>query len=283
MPRPLDEELVDDLVDAGSREHYADAALYDHEYRRRRADVAFYRGLARRLLGGPGRVLELGCGSGRATLPLARDGHAVVAVDRAPTMLARLEARLARAPAAVRARVTTARGDLRDVAVGGRFPLVIATFNVLEHLYTRVELAACLDRVRAHLAPGGLFAFDVQQPDLRWLSRDPDRRWARTRFTHPVTGARLEYSTSHDYDPISQIALIRLYYAPVDGDGPTRIVKLSQRKYFPAELEALLAASGFAVHERYGGFDGSPPAADSDTQIVVAGPMPGAAARRKRT
>ena len=45
-PQPLSDELVDDLVDAGSREHYADAGLYDHEYRRRRADVSFYRALA---------------------------------------------------------------------------------------------------------------------------------------------------------------------------------------------------------------------------------------------
>ena len=52
------------------------------------------------------------------------------------------------------------------------------------------------------------------------------------------------YSTNHDYDPVGQIALIRLYYEPVDGKGPTKIVKLSQRKYFPAELEALVAHAG---------------------------------------
>ncbi len=71
--------LVDDLVDAGSREHYADAALYDYEYRRRRADVTFYRELAREH---PGPILELGAGSGRVTVALARDGHDVVAIDQ---------------------------------------------------------------------------------------------------------------------------------------------------------------------------------------------------------
>src|SRR4051812_30986300 len=48
VARKLDQRLVEDLIDAGSREHYADAALYDHEYRRRRADVTFYRELARK-------------------------------------------------------------------------------------------------------------------------------------------------------------------------------------------------------------------------------------------
>jgi len=139
---------------------------------------------------------------------------------------------------------------------------------VLEHLYTRTELAACLARVDRHLDRDGRFAFDVQLPDLQWLTRDPTRRWARTRFTHPRTGEQLYYSTNHVYDPISQIALIRLYYDPVDGT-PGRVVLLSQRKYFPAELEALCAASGFVTVERYGDFAGAPLSGTADSQVVV--------------
>jgi hypothetical protein len=184
-------------------------------------------------------------------------------------MLAALEARLARAGAAVRARCRPVVGDLRDFSVGGRYPLVIAAFNVLEHLYTRVELAACLRRVAAHLAPGGRFVFDVQVPDPAWLARDPRKRWSRTRFTHPRTGERLVYSTNHDYDPIGQIALIRLYYDRLDGRGRSRVVHLSQRKYFPAELEALVAASGFDVVERYGDFAGAPLDRSADSQVLV--------------
>src|SRR4029079_17994840 len=123
-----------------------------------------------------------------------------------------------------------------------------------------VEVDACLRQVVQHLAPGGAFAFDVQLPDLAWLIRDPMKRGARTRFTDPTTGRAMLYSTNHDYDPVSQIVLIRLYYEPAD-DGPgaaagrgaapgrptVRVVKLSQRKFFPAELEALVAHAGFRV------------------------------------
>ncbi len=257
------------LVDLGSRQHYADAALYDHEYRRRRDDVRWYRELAQRVLGGPGRILELGCGSGRVTVPLLRDGHQVVAVDGAAPMLRALARRLVPAGAAARSRARLVEGDLRDVAVGARFPLVIAAFNVLEHLYTRTEFAACLARVAAHLAPGGRFAFDVQLPDPAWLARDPRRRWARTRFLHPTTRVPMIYSTNHDYDPVSQIVLIRLYYARADGRGRERVVHLSQRKYFPAELEGLVAASGFRVVERCGDFLGGPLQAGAESQIVL--------------
>jgi SAM-dependent methyltransferase len=280
----LPADLIADLVDAGSREHYADAALYDYEYRRRRADMMFYRELAKKRLPDGGRILELGAGSGRVTVALARAGYEVVAMDQSAAMLGKLRARVATLPAAVARRITVVEGDLRSFEItSGRsktrardtFPLVIAVFNVLEHLYTRVELDACLRCVVDHLEvakgsrPAGAFAFDVQMPDLAWLIRDPHKRWAKTRFTDPTTGRAMLYSTNHDYDPVAQIALIRLYYEPVDGKGPTKIVKLSQRKYFPAELEALVAHAGLRMVERYGDFGWRALDASAESQILV--------------
>lgn len=265
--RKLDPSLVEDIVDAGSREHYADAALYDYEYRRRRADVTFYRELAQRR--GAKRILELGAGSGRVTIPLARDGHQVVAVDQSKAMLAKLSSRVASLPASAAARVTVVPGDLCTFSAPGKFDLVIAAFNVVEHLYTRGEVAACLAQVAAHLAPGGAFVFDVQLPDLAWLARDPTKRWAKTRFTDPTTKRAMFYSTNHDYDPISQIVVIRLYYDPVDGKGPSRIVKLTQRKFFPAELEALVAGAGYRVTARYGDFFWAPLDGTAESQVLV--------------
>lgn len=308
--------FVDHIVESGAREHYDDAALYDYEYRRRRADVSFYRELAQRR--GADRILELGAGSGRVTVPLARDGRQVVAVDRSEAMLDRLRGRLDRLPAPVATRITPAAGDLRSFSVDGEFPLVIAAFNVLEHLYTRAEVDACLRRVASHLAPGGVFAFDVQLPDLLWLARDPSKRWARTRFTDPTTGRVMYYSTNHDYDPVSQIAMIRLYYEPAEPAAPapaaarpatrrgrspgadpdrpirpatpagplhdTHVVQLSQRKFFPAELEALVHHAGFRVVARYGDFAFRPLDGTAESQVLVcepvAKPAPGAPASR---
>ncbi len=268
-----DLDVFGNLIDAGAREHYEDAELYDYEYRRRRADVNFYRNLAKDRLGigGKRRILELGAGSGRVTIPLARDGHRVVALDQSPAMLAKLRQRVAALPEAARGRVEVVKGDLCTFTVAGKFDLVIAAFNVFEHLYTRGEVDACLRRVLAHLAPGGALAFDVQLPDMAWLMRDPVKRWARTRFTDPATGRATLYSTNHDYDPVSQIALIRIFYDPVDGPpGSGRVVQLSQRKFFPAELEALVAHAGLVVSERFGDFFGGPLGPGSESQIVIA-------------
>jgi hypothetical protein len=99
------------------------------------------------------------------------------------------------------------------------------------------------------------------------------RRWAKTKFTEPTTKRAVYYSTNHDYDPVSQIALIRIYYEPVDGRGPTRVVKLTQRKYFPAELEALLAHAGFKISARYGDFSFGPLDGSAESQVVVCEPI----------
>jgi SAM-dependent methyltransferase len=258
---------------AGTSEHYVDAPLYDHEYKRRRVDVRWYRALAAEVLGPPERlparasILELGCGSGRTLLPLVRDGYSVVGVDAAPAMLARCRERLARLAAPARARARLEAGDFRAIALGQRFPLVICPFNAFMHLYTRQDVERFLAVVRAHLAPGGLFAFDVLNPDLSWLSRDPNRRWARTRFRHPSTGRSMTYSTSLSYDAALQIAFMRIYYQPERG-GRERVVRLAHRQFFPLELEALLHYNGFTVEKHDGGFDGAALVPESEEQVL---------------
>jgi SAM-dependent methyltransferase len=249
---------------AGTSEHYEDASLYDHEYKRRRDDVRWYQALARKELRRGSDILELGCGSGRTLIPLARDGWRVTGVDNSATMLDRCRERLARFRDV---RVELVRADFRSLALGRRFPLVICPFNAFMHLYSRQDVERFLEVVRAHLQPGGLFAFDVMNPDRAWLSRDPNRRWARTRFRHPRTGKLTYYSTSLSYDAALQIAFMRIYYEP-GGGGRTRTIRLTPRQFFPLELEALLHYNGFSVEAHEGGFDGAPLVPESEEQVL---------------
>ena len=274
-PGPSGEPDDEFDLEAATQEHYRDAVLYDHEYKRRRADVNFYRLLARRLAG-TGPILELACGSGRVTAPLVREGHRVLASDISSPMLSRAHQRIQRLGKAARARAHLFQADMRQLPLTGRVPLAVSAFNAFEHLYTRTDVALALAEIRRVLEPEGRLVFDVQNPDLRWLTRDPRRRWARTKFKNPTTGRRVEYSTNHAYDPVSQIAFIRFFYQPLSDAGePTgepSIVRLAQRKFFPAELEGLLHANGFAVAERYGDFHGEPLTGDSESQVLVARP-----------
>jgi SAM-dependent methyltransferase len=248
--------------DAGAREHFEDATLYDFEYRRRRADVNFYRRLVADRMGfaNPGPVLDLACGSGRLLVPLLRDGHTVVGIDRAPAMLAAATHRLERLSPARRGRALLVRGDLRAFSLRPRFAIAIVAFHSLQHLTTDPELVRFFETVAASLAPGGWLAFDVLPPDPRWLARGDERRWARTVFRHPATGERLVYTTNHRYDHARRVLDMRLYYQPVDERGrpagTERIVRLSHRQLWPAEVKTFLAAAGFRLLGTFAGFDG---------------------------
>lgn len=263
IPPSFDPEVI------GSVEHYLEPELYDHEYRRRRADVNFYREVARQR-GGP--VLELGCGTGRVLVALCRDGHQVVGVDRGPAMLQRAAMRVGRLARAARGRATLLCADFREFTLRRRFPLIICPFNAFQHLYERRDVEAFLRRVDEHLAPGGRFVFDILLPDLRWLTRDPTRLWARTRFKHPRTGRPVLYATNQTYDPVRQIAFMRIFYEPLDlppEQRRTRVVRLAHRQFFPSEIADLLHYNGFDIEARYGGFRGEPMGPDADSQVLI--------------
>lgn len=265
---------------AGGREHFEDAALYDFEYRRRRADVNFYRRLVGDRMGfaAPGPVLDLACGSGRILAPLLRDGHTVVGLDRAPSMLAAAARRVARLSPARRARSLLVRGDLGGFAFQPRFAIALCAFHSVQHLVTDDQLLAFLHAAARSLAPGGWLAFDVLPPDPAWLARDPDRRWARTVFRHPATGQRFAYTTNHVYDGEHRTLHMRLYYQPLDGAGAPagaeQVVRLCHRQLWPDEVRALLDRAGFRLLGAFGGFDGRPlPDGDglpADDHIYVA-------------
>ena len=265
-----------DHVGLGAGEHYVDADLYEYEYRRRRDDVNFYSACASGELAPESEILELCCGSGRVTRKLLRSGFHVTGIDMSTEMLERAKSGVSRLPKRFRDNAEFRQGDMKNFSLGRRFPMVVMAFNSFEHLYSRVEIESCLRCIREHLEPDGLFAFDVQLPHLAWLIKDPKKRWARTKFRHPVTRQLLAYSTNHVYDPVTQIAVIRLYYQPL-GEGPitkTEVVRLSQRKFFPAELMALLHYSGFEVTRQYGDFAGDKLDEFAESQVLLCRPTP---------
>ncbi len=257
-----------------TQDHYSDVVLYDYEYRRRRDDVNYYAALAMGELPPESEILELCCGSGRITRGLLRKGFHVTGLDLSAPMLQQAKLGISRLPKRFRDNATLHQGNMIDFDLQSKFPLIVMAFNSFEHLYGRAEIEACLRQIKSHLAPEGVFAFDVQMPDLAWLLKDPDKRWARTKFKHPVTKQELAYSTNHEYDPVTQIAHIRLYYEPL-GDGPlkkTRVVTLRQRKFFPAELRALLHYSGFEVFSHNADFAGDKLDEFADSQVLLCRP-----------
>jgi SAM-dependent methyltransferase len=214
----------------------------------------------------PGRLLELACGTGRVTIPLARLGviAELVAVDSSAPFLARLRERLAVEDEAVRDTVRVLEGDMRRPAVDGPFDAIIVPFNSLAYLIAREDREACLETARSLLAPDGTFAFDLVQPRYDYIAEAvggcPP---LRVDVDHPAPDhgvTRFLRSYSDVYDPHTQTlrSTNRYEIHYVGGRVEHRVGDLDWHIYFPEELDLLLERTGFRVLERYGDYDRGP-------------------------
>ena len=216
--------------------------------------VEFLAGLA-----GRGAVLELGIGTGRIALPLARRGIRVHGIDLSEAMVARLRAK----PGAEQIGVTI--GDFATTAVEGRFSVAYLVFNTIMNLTSQEEQAACFQNVAAHLAPGGCFVIEVMVPALQRL---PPGETVRA-FT--VTASRLGFD---EYDVASQ-GLVSHHYSVVD--GRLEVASMPFRYVWPSELDLMARLAGMTLRERWSGWKREPFISDSTGHVSVwekTGPHP---------
>jgi SAM-dependent methyltransferase len=230
-----------------------------------RQDVDFYVAEAKQAREA---VLEIGCGTGRILLPIARAGCAITGLDGSPAMLERCRAKLAAEPSTVQSRVGLVQHDMRDFNLGAVFPLIIAPFRVVQHLITIDDQLRFLAAVSRHLAPGGKLVFDVFNPRFDMLvahdgTEHPDTPATKLpdgrTFTRAYRIARVRW-----VDQVSESELI--YYV----DGKRYVQAFEMRWYLAAELRHLLARAGFRVREMYGDFARGPVVDGCPDLLVVA-------------
>lgn len=248
-----DDNLHDNLIE------YADPALYDDENRTFEPDGPFFRDLILRV-GQP--ALELACGTGRLTIPLARAGIDITGLDITPGMLSRARQKAAGLP------VEWIEADARTFRLEPQFKVIFAS-GFFQHLLERPDQEAVLRRVRDHLAPGGVFAFNLFFPHADSLADAPDEQeWDRY---ENARGQMVIVTGMDHYDPIRQIrteTAIRRW-TESDGREVVQSAPLQQRMFFPAELDALLHYNGFSVSGLHGDYDSRPLRPDDRLMIVV--------------
>jgi SAM-dependent methyltransferase len=257
---------VDSRLAAGdAADPYAELApYYDLGMRGFDDDEALYLGFAERT---GGRVLELGCGSGRLLAPLTEAGHSVAGLDRSPAMLALARNRLA-------GPVGLVLGDMARPPLRGGFGLIFVALSSFLHLTSGAQQSACLSAARELLDRDGLLLLDLPGPAASgWEDWSPG-----VRPLVPVWSARLEDGqqvtklSTFAADAATQTHHVTEFYDCVAPDGGLRrsVVEYELRFVFPAELELLLAACGLRLIDRYGGYELEPFDAGSARQIAVA-------------
>jgi trans-aconitate methyltransferase len=213
------------------------ARFYEIEFEPHQGDVAYFE----RVLG-PGRLLVLGCGTGRVARPLAA-GRSVVGLDRSAPML-----QIARQKAP---HVDWVEGDMRDFALGA-FAEVLIPNASFAFLTSRADQAACLGSCRRALPDGGRLLIDVPMPDVtRWgEAHTPEK----TAFEGQLDGRHVKRTREVRRSIARQrLELLDRYY--VDGARVADSL-LVLRVTLPGEMEWMLESAGFYVDEIVGDYSG---------------------------
>jgi SAM-dependent methyltransferase len=202
-------------------------------------------------LAGRGRALELGIGTGRIALPLARRGVSVHGIDLSKAMVARLRAKRDGEDIGVTI------GDFATTTVDASFSLAYLVFNTIMNLTTQAGQVACFRNAAAHLEPGGCFVIEATIPDLRRLPPGE---------TFHVFNASENHWGIDEYEVATQ-GLTSHHFETVDG----RIERLSIpfRYAWPSELDLMAQLAGMRLRSRWGGWKREPFTSESNKHVSV--------------
>ncbi len=238
-------------------------ALYHAHHSLYLEDLPFWLDLAAQS-GDP--IFELGCGTGRVLIPLAASGYRCFGLDHDLAMLKFLQASIDQA---LEPKPVILAGDISRFCLATQFSLVILPCNTFSTLDGE-ERRSCLERVRQHLKPGGLFAISMPNPDL-W-SQLPSRAAPEVdeEFVLPHTGNPVQVSSS--WRRTKQHFTVTWIYDQLFPDGTVQRV-MSQAVHWRNQPKVYcdeIQAAGLKIASTYGDFDRSAYAVDSPCLIIVA-------------
>ncbi|MDR7317821.1 class I SAM-dependent methyltransferase [Brevibacillus nitrificans] len=243
------------------------ADYYDLTQRGLNGDVEYYMDQAKQA---GGKVLELGCGTGRITLPLAQAGISVTGLDLSQKMLDRAKAKAEELGVADSVRLL--QGDMRSFDLGETYSLIMIPFRSFLHLLHIQEQMKALACIRKHLAPGGKFAMNVFVPKIQHFYEENEKM--SLRGTHRMeNGDEVAMWDYTRYDHFQQLAEVTRIYERSNAAGvmTERVTgRFTLRYIFPTELHHLLRLNGFKVTQRYGSFAKTAFDANSSELILVA-------------
>ncbi|MGW1377481.1 class I SAM-dependent methyltransferase [Streptomyces sp. NPDC002446] len=200
------------------------------------------------------RVLDLCCGPGVFTVPLARRGYEVTGVDRSPILLDRARKLSAEAGRAVR----YVQADMREYAKPGAFDVVLNMFTSFGYFEDPADNARALRTMHTCLAPGGTLVLDLAGKEQ--LAR---------KVVPPKVVQRGEDLLVQTDTALDDWARLRSDWVLVRGDRVLR-TSLVWFVYSAVELRAMLREAGFEEVEVFGGFDGRPYDQDAERLILRA-------------
>lgn len=194
------------------------------------------------------RILELCCGTGRLTLPIAKDGYDISGVDYTSSMLEQAKLKASQAEL----EVEFIEADIRTLDLPKKYDLIFIPFNSIHHLYQNEDLFKAFRVVKNHLKAGGLFLLDCFNPNIQFIVEGEKEQKEIAEYT-TNDGREVLIKQTMRYENKTQINRIEWHYF-INGEFNS-IQNLDMRLFFPQELDAYLEWNGFHIIHKFGNFE----------------------------
>lgn len=208
------------------------------------------------------KILELCCGTGRLTVPIAKAGYNICGVDYTSSMLEQAKVKASEAGL----EINFIEADIRSLNLQEKFDFIFIPFNSIHHLYKNEDLFMAFNGVKNHLKEGGLFLLDCFNPNIQFIVEGEKEQRKIAEYTTEDGRAVLIKQTMR-YESATQINRIEWHYF-INGEFHS-IQNLDMRLFFPQELDSYLEGAGFEIIHKFGNFEEERFENKSEKQIFV--------------
>lgn len=243
-------------------EEYEDANLYDKE-NTGVGEIPFLKELALQM---NGPIIDLACGTGRLTIPLAKEGHEMIGIDVHEGMLQAAKEKSHQE----NLHINWVRQDCTNFDLGIKTDFIYSGGNSFQHFLTNEDQDGLFNSVSSHLNPLGLFVFDTRFPSAEELLQPPrEEYW--TSYIDADTGYKVELSTISHYIAIEQVQYYTTFRRYVNEGQLMKELKarVNLRYVYPKEMERLAEKHGFKIINVYEDWNRNPISQESYAMVYV--------------
>lgn len=242
--------------------YVSDAQFYDLDNRKIvKVDIPFYLNFTAEI---KDPILELACGTGRLTIPMAEAGHEMWGLEYSETMLQQFEIKRNQLPGQVANRIHLIHGDMSNFELGREFSVILLPNRSFQLLLEENLERSCLNAIHRHLSPTGTFIIDIgnfianKEVEKNWLNQEEQFDWENS---DPKTGIKVRRShIRKEIDVNNQIIYPHKIYRVTKPDGTLQtITKRAPWKYFSVnQIRNLLTSCHFDILQEMGSYEGEP-------------------------
>ena len=208
------------------------------------------------------RILELCCGTGRLTIPIAQAGYNICGVDYTPSMLEQAKKKAFEA----KLKIDFIEADIKMLDLQEKFDLIFIPFNSIHHTYQNEDLSKTLECIKNHLQKRGLFLLDCFNPNIQYIVESEKEQTVIADYTTD-DGRNVLIKQAMHYESTTQINRIKWHYF-INGEFHS-VQNMDMRLFFPQELDSYLERFGFHIVHKFGSFEEEVFNNNSEKQIFI--------------